>query len=127
MNEYKYQISISDGKGGIYVARGEDRVQVWNDIVYYRGLVAEAQPTVQAATEPVKQTLAIPEHFCTKHDKQMKERNFNGKIWYDHRRKNGEEWEQCSGHGFGSELKTSVEESFNKSNGQEGNVDPANF
>jgi hypothetical protein len=121
MNEYKYQISISDGKGGIYVARGEDRVQVWNDIVYYRGLVADAQPTAQPATEPVKQTLVTPNHFCVKHDRQMKERQgYQGTDnFWDHRRKNGEEWEQCSGHGFPSELRQAIDNSFAK----EGNPD----
>ena len=106
MNDYKFQVSKTDGKGGIYVARSNESLE---DCVLdiEKVLVISEEKAVAKVAEVVKN-----DHFCVKHNTQMKERSFNGRVWYDHRRKNGEEWEQCSGHGFGSELKEAVDNSF---------------
>lgn len=39
------------------------------------------------------------ENICPIHHVQMKERRIPGKdgFWFDHRRKNGDEWEKCNG------------------------------
>lgn len=105
---YKYQVSKSDGKGGIYVARSNDSLE---DCVISLDKVFTTEQEKAVVEE---HTTVKNDHFCSKHNIQMKERSFNNKVWYDHRRKTGDEWEKCSGYGFGSELRDKMDEIFHE-------------
>ena len=105
--DFKYQYSQSNGKGGILVARSNDKEEIELDKVW-----VDSQMEKIEAVKPVP--VLVSTHFCEKHQTAMKERAYQGRTWYDHRRKNGEEWEKCSGGGFPSELRQSIDDSFNK-------------
>ncbi len=110
MDEYKYQISITDGKGGIYVARGDTKEEVVLDIEWFRAKTK--LPVANGATGSNTIAPSVGGNFCVKHQKEMKEREFKDSVWHDHRRKLDDgTWEQCKGFGYPSELKKAVEES----------------
>jgi len=118
---WKFQYSQSDGNGGILVARTDESElleKMINQVnaLMGKGNVEVTKPVIaQTPTESIVKTNTESKTFCNKHQKEMKFREYGRTTWYDHRRKNGEEWEQCKGFGFPSELRESIEESFQAS------------
>lgn len=57
---------------------------------------AEPDPTDEWPDQP-KEVQEANSHYCTIHNKPMKERTGKNGVWYDHRWQENGEWQQCSG------------------------------
>lgn len=131
MTEAKLQWSRSLPDGVIIVVRGEEIEDFILDVEAmksrfglsiftpantpeYKG-TATVEPSSAPQTissEPTREPDITEFKHCEMHDALMKERHGkNGAIFYSHARKVGEDWEYCSGYGWGVK-KPKDEESY---------------
>lgn len=59
----------------------------------------EAIKPASIAPAPETQQVASATH-CAIHNKEMKQRSFEDKTWYDHRQQENGVWKQCRGEGW---------------------------
>lgn len=104
--KYQYSVFLKNGRDQQLVIRAntfEELVEAKKNVD--KILEVSEKNTETLAKEFVANTpeVAPSEHFCALHSKEMKIRSNprDPKLtWYDHRQKDGEQWQQCSGNGW---------------------------
>lgn len=100
-----YQTSYTNSQGQMFVARAdnfEEFKKRCDDLgIPYTNLKVEVSRYDNRAvtTEPSKYE-GQRTHFCTIHNKDLKERNERDGVIWDHRMKINEVWNRCTGSGF---------------------------
>lgn len=120
--DFKFQYSQTDGNGGILVARTDDNEKVEEMKAFVDEMMGKSvdQEMLKSASQgtTVAQTTVVGRvsaSYCNEHNIEMKQRTGrDGKTFYSHAKKDGENWIYCSGHGFPNDLEKEVEEAFNK-------------
>ncbi len=100
--EKNYQTSYTNSQGQMFVARAdtfEEFKKICEDMgISYRVEATRYDNRQEAKPNPEK--AAQQSQFCTVHNTAMKQREYDGQTYYDHRSQIDGIWNKCRGKGW---------------------------